>query len=88
MSNKHQELASIEANGFCKEFASPKQTALGKEISNLLMAGRLSKITLPTSAAGEELSVAKQKLMLLDITAEGRLMLLSHINAANVKCYC
>nr|GEY76555.1 ribonuclease H-like domain-containing protein [Tanacetum cinerariifolium] len=31
-----------------KELASPKQTALGKDISNLLMAGRLSKTTLPT----------------------------------------
>nr|GEY39746.1 hypothetical protein [Tanacetum cinerariifolium] len=32
-----------------KELASPKQTALGKDISNLLMAGRLPKPTLPTS---------------------------------------
>nr|GEY62812.1 hypothetical protein [Tanacetum cinerariifolium] len=30
MSNPHQELASPEANGFCKELASPKQTALAK----------------------------------------------------------
>nr|GEY33411.1 hypothetical protein [Tanacetum cinerariifolium] len=36
------------------------------------------------SAAGEEVSAAKQKLMLLDSAAEERLMLLSHINAANV----
>nr|GEV33711.1 putative ribonuclease H-like domain-containing protein [Tanacetum cinerariifolium] len=48
MSNTHQELASPEANSFCKELASPKQTALGKDISNPLMAGRLSKTTLPT----------------------------------------
>nr|GEZ26648.1 hypothetical protein [Tanacetum cinerariifolium] len=34
------------------------------------------------SAADEELSAAKQKLMLLDNVAEARLMLLSHINAA------
>nr|GEW70431.1 putative ribonuclease H-like domain-containing protein [Tanacetum cinerariifolium] len=34
--------------------------------------------------AGEELSAAKQKLMLLDSAAEGRLMLLSQVNAANV----
>nr|GEU90959.1 copia protein [Tanacetum cinerariifolium] len=33
-----------------KELASPKQTALGKDISNLLMAGRLPKTILPTSA--------------------------------------
>nr|GFA64800.1 retrovirus-related Pol polyprotein from transposon TNT 1-94 [Tanacetum cinerariifolium] len=31
-----------------KELASPKQTALGKDISNPLMAGRLPKTTLPT----------------------------------------
>nr|GEU47935.1 integrase, catalytic region, zinc finger, CCHC-type, peptidase aspartic, catalytic [Tanacetum cinerariifolium] len=31
-----------------KELASPKQTALGKDISNPLMAGRLLKTTLPT----------------------------------------
>nr|GEV12937.1 putative ribonuclease H-like domain-containing protein [Tanacetum cinerariifolium] len=31
-----------------KELASPNQTALGKDISNLLMAGRLPKTTLPT----------------------------------------
>nr|GEY56930.1 hypothetical protein [Tanacetum cinerariifolium] len=49
MSNMHQELASPEANGFCKELASPKQKALGKVISNPLMAGRLPKTTLPTS---------------------------------------
>nr|GEV01695.1 putative ribonuclease H-like domain-containing protein [Tanacetum cinerariifolium] len=29
MSNTRQELASPEANGFCKELANPKQTALG-----------------------------------------------------------
>nr|GFA01452.1 hypothetical protein [Tanacetum cinerariifolium] len=29
MSNRHQELASPEANGFCKELASPKQMTLG-----------------------------------------------------------
>ncbi|GKB66842.1 hypothetical protein Tco_0928254 [Tanacetum coccineum] len=43
MSNKHQELASPEANNFCKELASPKQTALGKDISNLLIVGSLLK---------------------------------------------
>nr|GEU48543.1 hypothetical protein [Tanacetum cinerariifolium] len=49
MSNTHQELASPEANGFCKELASPKQMDLGKDISNPLMDGRLPKTTLPTS---------------------------------------
>nr|GEY01603.1 hypothetical protein [Tanacetum cinerariifolium] len=48
MSNTHQELASPEANGFCKELDSPKKKALGKDISNPLMAGRLPKTTLPT----------------------------------------
>nr|GEU48998.1 hypothetical protein [Tanacetum cinerariifolium] len=38
MSNPHQELTSPEANGFCKEVASPKQTTLGKDISNSFMA--------------------------------------------------
>nr|GEU94165.1 hypothetical protein [Tanacetum cinerariifolium] len=37
MSDTHQELASPEANGFCKELASPKQTALGKDKSNPFM---------------------------------------------------
>nr|GEX06175.1 hypothetical protein [Tanacetum cinerariifolium] len=43
MSNTHQELASPEANGFCKVLASPKQTALGKDISNPFMVGSLPK---------------------------------------------
>nr|GEY97464.1 uncharacterized mitochondrial protein AtMg00810-like [Tanacetum cinerariifolium] len=37
MSNRHQELASPEANDFCKELANPKQTALGKDISSPLI---------------------------------------------------
>ncbi|GKE30625.1 hypothetical protein Tco_1446009 [Tanacetum coccineum] len=41
MSNRHQELASPEANDFCKELASPKQTALGKDISNPLIVDSL-----------------------------------------------
>nr|GEY60397.1 xylulose kinase-1 [Tanacetum cinerariifolium] len=46
MSNIHQELASPEANGLCKELASQKQTALGqtttgKENSNPFMADSL-----------------------------------------------
>nr|GFA43192.1 hypothetical protein [Tanacetum cinerariifolium] len=36
-SNRHQELTSPEANGFCKELASPKQTTLGKDNSNPLI---------------------------------------------------
>ncbi|GJX11646.1 uncharacterized mitochondrial protein-like protein [Tanacetum coccineum] len=32
-----------EANGFCKELASPKQTTLGKDISNPLIVGSLLK---------------------------------------------
>nr|GEX19973.1 hypothetical protein [Tanacetum cinerariifolium] len=43
MSNPHQELSSPEANGFCKELASPKQTTLGKNISNPFMAGSFPK---------------------------------------------
>ncbi|GJU42483.1 hypothetical protein Tco_1195440 [Tanacetum coccineum] len=43
MSNRHQELASPEAYGFCKELASPKQTALGKDISNPLIVDSLLK---------------------------------------------
>nr|GEW42882.1 ribonuclease H-like domain-containing protein [Tanacetum cinerariifolium] len=38
MSNPHQELASPEANGFCKQLASPKQMALGKDKSNPFIA--------------------------------------------------
>nr|GEV04812.1 ribonuclease H-like domain-containing protein [Tanacetum cinerariifolium] len=58
MFNRHQELTSPEANGFCKELASPKQTdlalaipeqmATGKEISNPFMAGSFPKTTRPT----------------------------------------
>nr|GEY44312.1 ribonuclease H-like domain-containing protein [Tanacetum cinerariifolium] len=43
MSNRHQELASPEANDFCKELASPKQTALGKDILNSLIVDSLLK---------------------------------------------
>nr|GEU40086.1 hypothetical protein [Tanacetum cinerariifolium] len=50
MSNPHQELASPEANDFCKELASPKQTALGKDKSNPFMAGSFPK----TKCAGFE----------------------------------
>nr|GEX19093.1 hypothetical protein [Tanacetum cinerariifolium] len=40
------------------------------------------------TAAGEELSAAKQKMMLLDSAAEGTLMLLSQVKTANDKCCC
>nr|GFC69737.1 hypothetical protein [Tanacetum cinerariifolium] len=40
------------------------------------------------SAAGEELSAVKQKLMLLDSAAEGRLILLSQVKTADDKCCC
>nr|GFB37886.1 hypothetical protein [Tanacetum cinerariifolium] len=40
------------------------------------------------TAAGEELSAVKQKLMLLDSAAEGRLILLSQVKTANDKCCC
>nr|GEV15065.1 reverse transcriptase [Tanacetum cinerariifolium] len=43
MSNPHQELASPRANGSCKELASPKQTALGKDESNPLIVNSLLK---------------------------------------------
>nr|GEW68300.1 hypothetical protein [Tanacetum cinerariifolium] len=35
MSNTHQELASSEANGLCKELASPKKTALAMKYQSL-----------------------------------------------------
>nr|GEZ51341.1 hypothetical protein [Tanacetum cinerariifolium]GEZ51346.1 hypothetical protein [Tanacetum cinerariifolium] len=38
------------------------------------------------NAASEELSAAKQKLMLLDSAAEGSLMLLSQVKTINDKC--
>nr|GEY03472.1 hypothetical protein [Tanacetum cinerariifolium] len=43
MSNPHQELTSPEANDFCKELASPKQTNLGKDNSNPLIVDSLLK---------------------------------------------
>ncbi|GJX11517.1 hypothetical protein Tco_0201376, partial [Tanacetum coccineum] len=46
MSNRHQELASPEANEFCNEaLAIPEQTATGKEISNPFMVDSLPKTT-------------------------------------------
>nr|GEV80473.1 ribonuclease H-like domain, Gag-pre-integrase domain protein [Tanacetum cinerariifolium] len=43
MSNRHQEMISSKAKGFCKKLTSPKQTALGKDFSNSLMADSLPK---------------------------------------------
>nr|GEU72594.1 putative ribonuclease H-like domain-containing protein [Tanacetum cinerariifolium] len=40
------------------------------------------------NAAGEELSAAKHKLMLLDTAAKRRLLLLSQDQTVNEKCYC
>nr|GFB64259.1 hypothetical protein [Tanacetum cinerariifolium] len=40
------------------------------------------------SAAGEELSATKQKLMMLDSAAEGSLMLLSQVKTVSDKCSC
>ncbi|GJZ80484.1 hypothetical protein Tco_0645478, partial [Tanacetum coccineum] len=57
MSNRHQELASLEQTASGKDFSNslmadtlaiPEQTATGKEISNLFMAGSLPKTTKPT----------------------------------------
>ncbi|GKE91173.1 hypothetical protein Tco_1572268 [Tanacetum coccineum] len=44
MSNRHQELASLEQTA--SALAIPGQTATGKELSNPLMAGSLPKTTL------------------------------------------
>nr|GEV07936.1 ribonuclease H-like domain, reverse transcriptase, RNA-dependent DNA polymerase [Tanacetum cinerariifolium] len=55
---KDEEGADVDVHLFSKELASPKQTALGKDISNLLMAGRLPKTTLPTSSVGYALTAS------------------------------
>ncbi|GJU52525.1 reverse transcriptase domain-containing protein [Tanacetum coccineum] len=63
MSNKHQELARPEANGFCKELASPKQKALGKDISNPLIVLALTKNYMVISApcySNEVLAIPEQ----------------------------
>nr|GEV28769.1 hypothetical protein [Tanacetum cinerariifolium] len=59
----------------------------GKKIAlslELMLPWILNKNT----TGGEELSAAKQKMMLLDSAAEGRLMLLSQVKTVNDKCYC
>nr|GEX20916.1 hypothetical protein [Tanacetum cinerariifolium] len=71
-----------------------KRRKLNEEVKDLkrhleivlmkMMTFILRPLHLQESAAGEELSAAKQKLMLLDSAVEERLMLLSHINAASV----
>nr|GFC60917.1 hypothetical protein [Tanacetum cinerariifolium] len=40
------------------------------------------------NAAGEGLSAAKQKMMLLDSATDSRLMLLSQVKTVNDKCCC
>nr|GEV19995.1 hypothetical protein [Tanacetum cinerariifolium] len=59
-----------------KELASPKQTALGKDTSNPLMAGRLPKTTLPT-----RLTIAKVK----TINDEVRIQALIDEKKVNIK---
>ncbi|GJZ84604.1 hypothetical protein Tco_0649943 [Tanacetum coccineum] len=77
MSNRHQELASQEANGFCKELASPKQTALGKDISNPLIVGEdcwvLEDFT--TYCCWFNIGAASEDLVLLRKIEENRLSL-------------
>nr|GEV83432.1 hypothetical protein [Tanacetum cinerariifolium] len=57
------ELASLEANGFCKELASPKQMTFGKHISNPFMAGGLPKtkwvLALEQSKTAQDLMIKK-----------------------------
>ncbi|GJU51888.1 hypothetical protein Tco_1221443 [Tanacetum coccineum] len=90
MSNRHQELASLEANNFCKESASPKQmalalaipeqTATGKEISNLFMAGEdcwvLEDFT--TYCCWFNIGAASEDLVLLRKIEENRLSLYTY----------
>nr|GEU84543.1 ribonuclease H-like domain-containing protein [Tanacetum cinerariifolium] len=55
---------------FCKELVIPKQTALGKDILNLLMAGRFPKTTLPTrlpSPSNDSLPGGKDSLKLKEL---------------------
>nr|GFD18438.1 hypothetical protein [Tanacetum cinerariifolium] len=52
----------------------------------LMLPWILKKNTEVFNVAGEELSAAKQKLMLLESTTEGRLMLLSQVKTVNDKC--
>nr|GEX22181.1 hypothetical protein [Tanacetum cinerariifolium] len=71
MSNRHQELASPEVNGFCKELASPKQTALalaipeqtatGKETSNPFMADKDWKLKIIKGGTSNGFTGSKAK---------------------------
>nr|GEU93846.1 retrotransposon protein, putative, unclassified [Tanacetum cinerariifolium] len=74
ISNPHQELTSPEATGFCKELASPKQMTLGKDESNLFMAGSLPK------TKWHFITAVSYKLMLFSLTkdADVQLMLLEY----------
>ncbi|GJS68559.1 hypothetical protein Tco_0683124 [Tanacetum coccineum] len=83
MSNRHQELASPEANGFCapcyynEALAIPEQTATGKEISNPFMAGEdcwvLEDFT--TYCCWFNIGAASEDLVLLRKIEENRLSL-------------
>nr|GEV87348.1 reverse transcriptase domain-containing protein [Tanacetum cinerariifolium] len=78
MSNTHQELASLEANGFCKELVSPKQTDLSKDISNPLMA---ASPTIRTSCIKQFWTTAKVK----TINDEVRIQALIDKKRVNIK---
>ncbi|GJT29480.1 hypothetical protein Tco_0909755 [Tanacetum coccineum] len=67
MSNRHQELTSPEANGFCEELASPvpvqKQTTFGKDKSNPLIVDSLLKtirFSIHLVVYNEELTIPEQ----------------------------
>nr|GEU70549.1 putative ribonuclease H-like domain-containing protein [Tanacetum cinerariifolium] len=55
---KDEEATDVDVHLYSKELASPKQIALGKDISNPLMAGRLLKTTLPTSTMASTICLA------------------------------
>ncbi|GJU89124.1 hypothetical protein Tco_1301547 [Tanacetum coccineum] len=78
MSNRHQELASPEANGFCNEaLAILERMATGKEISNSFMAGEdcwvLEDFT--TYCCWFNIGAASEDLVLLRKIEENRLSL-------------
>ncbi|GJS64391.1 hypothetical protein Tco_0678955 [Tanacetum coccineum] len=83
--HEHQELACPEANRFCKELASPKQTTLGKDISNPLTVGSLLKtiwlLVHHVIAMKHWLFQSKQLLVGYSSVAEGDLRKFSDIGA-------
>nr|GEV65734.1 putative ribonuclease H-like domain-containing protein [Tanacetum cinerariifolium] len=80
MFNPHQELASPGANGFGKELASLKQTALGKDISNLLMAGNLPKVI-----CNEALAIPEQTTAAKPTVSEGFEQIIDFLNGSSVR---